>query len=229
MEIMAIIPARGGSKGIPRKNLIPFNGKPLIVHSIEQALTTARINRVVVSTDNEDIKNVSIKAGAEVIDRPAELSDDFATSESALKHTLEVYRAKEDYSPDWVVFLQATSPLREENDIANAIDHIIEENADSLFSSCLVHGFLWRENNGGIEPLNYDKNARMRRQDCPEDFIENGSIYIFRPEILMEQNNRLGGKITHYQMGALNSFQIDEPQDVELFQKLTALMENNVR
>ncbi len=222
-QILALIPARGGSKGIPGKNLVPLGGKPLLVHTLEQARNTPGISRVVVSTDDEDIARCALSHGAEVVRRPAELASDTATSEAALLHTLETLREEEDYRPDLVVFLQATSPLRRERDIHQAIATLEAEGADALFSAGPAHGFVWRQHGGGLEALSYDPGRRPRRQDTGEDLLENGSIYVFKPWVLQRFDNRLGGKIAVYRMDPLHSFQIDEPADLELFERLLAL------
>ncbi len=182
MNIIAIIPARGGSKGIPLKNIVPIHGKPLMAYSIEQAQATRSINRVVVTTDASEIAAVSQEYGAEVVWRPDELSGDKASSESALLHVLDFLQATEGYEPNLVVFLQATSPMRQPGDIENAIDTLRRENADSLLSVAPFHGFLWRRTAEGVRSFSYDYQHRQMRQDAPQDFVENGSIYIFKPE-----------------------------------------------
>src|SRR3954467_12096692 len=110
--VLAIIPARGGSKGIPRKNVRPFLGKPLLAHTIEHARLAPSVTRVVVSTDDAEIAAIAGRHGAEVVTRPADISGDVAGSEAALRHVLDHLEAAERYEPDLVVFLQATSPLR---------------------------------------------------------------------------------------------------------------------
>ena len=120
--VLAIIPARGGSKGIPRKNVRPLLGRPLLAHSIEHARQAPSVTRVVVSTDDAEIAAVARRFGAEVVDRPAEISGDAASSESALLHVLDHLRDAEGYEPDLVVFLQATSPLRRPGDVQGAIE-----------------------------------------------------------------------------------------------------------
>ena len=117
MRSVAIIPARGGSRGIPRKNLRVIAGKPLLAYTIEHALATPSIDRVVVSTDDVEIGTVAARHGAEVIWRPAEISGDRASSEAALLHALDELAARDDYRPDLVVMLQATSPLRRPDDV----------------------------------------------------------------------------------------------------------------
>jgi len=249
---LAIVPARGGSKGIPGKNLHPLGGKPLLAWSIEQARQTPRVARVLVSTDSIEIAKVAREYGAEIIMRPPEISGDTASSESCLVHALEWVQSGQgtplsakngehrslptsplaadcgprttDYRPpNLIVFLQATSPLRAPDDIQRAIETLEREQADSLFSACRAEGFTWRvEKNGILRSFSYDHLNRPRRQDAPEDLIENGSIYIFKPWVLRQFNNRLGGKIAVYRMSARNSIQIDEPADLELVEAVMA-------
>ena len=221
---LAIIPARGGSKGIPRKNLQPLDGRPLLAHSLEQARDARAVDRVIVSTDDQEIAEVSRRYGAEVVSRPAELAGDTASSESALLHALDVLRERENYEPDLVVFLQATSPLRHVDDIDQSIALLERKGADSLFSACSVHGFIWRRLGEDLQSVTYDHTQRQRRQDLDvEDYLENGSIYVFRPWVLREHGNRLGGRMVVYPMDPLHSFQIDEPADLELMEGLCHL------
>jgi YrbI family 3-deoxy-D-manno-octulosonate 8-phosphate phosphatase len=220
-ETIAIIPARGGSKGIPRKNFLPLAGKPLVAHSILQAQQVPAISRVIVSTDDEEIAAVSREWKAEVILRPAEISGDTASSESALLHVLDSLKEKEGFEPELVVFLQATSPMRAPDNITCAIEALKREGADSLFSSCRVEGFTWRLAGGIVKPVDYDPAMRPRRQDLPgETWEENGSFYLFKPWVLRKFNSRLGGKISLYRMSVLDSFQIDEPGDFEFIEHL---------
>ena len=161
--IVAIIPARGGSNGIPRKNIRLVGGKPLLAHTIEQARQTKAISRVIVSTDDDEIAVVAENFGAEVVRRPAELSTDTASSESALLHSLDHVRREEGCEPELVVFLQCTSPLRHPADIGNAIETLKRENADSLFSARHVEGFVWSSGeSGGVTAVNYDPTRRPR-------------------------------------------------------------------
>jgi CMP-N,N'-diacetyllegionaminic acid synthase len=219
-EIICLIPARGGSKGIPLKNIQPLGVKPLVAHSIEQARQCAAITRVIVTTDHPEIARAARQYGAQVIDRPAEISSDTATSEAALLHALDHLREKEGLEPDLVVFLQPTSPLRQPQDIARALETLEQEQADSLFSACPFHGCLWRRINGRLTSVTYDYQHRQRRQDAVEDFLENGSIYIFKPWVLRQFNNRLGGRIGLYLMDTYDSFQVDTPEDLEFMQSL---------
>ena len=133
-EIMAIIPARGGSKSIPRKNIVPLGGKPLIAWSIEAALGSKFITRTVVSSDDEEILKVAETHGAEVLRRPAELATDKATSEPVILHVLDHFLKHEKYEPDLVIYLQPTSPLRTTDDIDGAIRVFHQKEADALIS-----------------------------------------------------------------------------------------------
>ncbi len=215
-EILAIIPARGGSKGIPRKNLQLLAGKPLLVHTLEQACAARQVNRVVVSTDDPEIAALARGHGAQVIARPEALSGDTATSESALRHALDQLETSEGYAPELVVFLQCTAPLRRPHDIDAAIDHLRAAGADSLLSVVPFHGFLWGLTEGRPVALNYDFRHRPRRQDRPPEFRENGSIYVFRPWVLHQLDCRLGGQIALFPMDAWSGVDIDAPEDLLL-------------
>jgi N-acylneuraminate cytidylyltransferase len=220
MDILAIIPARGGSKRLPNKNILPFAGKPLLAHSIEQAKAAQAVSRVVVTTDCDQIDAVARAFGAEVVRRPAALGDDAATSESALEHVLQTLKDSEQYQPDLVVFLQCTSPIRSAGDIDSAIRTFTEDKADSLLSVCRAHVFLWRRGPSGIESVNYDYRNRRRTQDMPEEFIENGSIYVFKPWVLEACKNRLGGKVALFEMAFWAAWQIDTKEDLEFCELL---------
>ena len=220
MSCVAIIPARGGSKGIPRKNICAVAGKPLLAYTIEHAKGTPSIDRVVVSTDAPEIAAVATRYGAEVVWRPADLSGDSAASELALLHALDELAARDGYRPELVVMLQATSPIRHAHDVQRAIDTLKTEGADSLFSACTLHGFVWRRNCDGLSSVSYDYRTRRMRQDSPEDLLENGSIYVTRHDLLRETGNRLGGRIAVYRMNPLDSLQVDEPEDLIAVERL---------
>lgn len=217
LNIICIIPARGGSKGIHKKNLQSIDGKPLITWSIKQALHSKYIQeKVYVTSDCDEILKISFEHGAKTIKRPYSISDDFASSEDALLHALLLI-SEENEKIDFIVFLQATSPLRNINDIDNAIELIIEKNCDSLFSGNIYDGgFLWIKENDEYKSFNYDYKERLRRQDKVINYVENGSLYIFKPEILIQNKNRLGGKIGMYTMENWQSNEIDEPSDIDI-------------
>ncbi|MFA7114681.1 MAG: acylneuraminate cytidylyltransferase family protein, partial [Candidatus Omnitrophota bacterium] len=178
---IVIIPARGGSKGILNKNIINILGKPLIVWSIEAAINASLVNKIFVTTDDNAIADIAKNAGAEIIMRPFDLAADNSTSESALIHAIDALNDRDIY-PKNIIFLQATSPVREPGDIDNAMKIFIKEQLDSLFSCCKVRDrFLWEKSEDSYKSINYDFNDRQRRQDITPKYLENGSIYIFKP------------------------------------------------
>jgi CMP-N,N'-diacetyllegionaminic acid synthase len=212
--IVCIIPARGGSKGVHHKNIKLLIGKPLITHTIEQVKEAKYDLHLYVSTDDSEIADIASHSGSKVIMRPKELSGDLATSESALVHALNQIKLEDTI--EYIVFLQCTSVFRTSADIDAAIDLIICERADSLLSVVASHRFLWRVSEDGAESINYDFNHRPRRQDMDVQYQENGSIYIFKPWVLKELNNRLGGKIVLYEMDERSACDIDTEMDFKL-------------
>ena len=217
MKTLAIIPARGGSKRIPRKNVLEVGGKALIVHTVNQAQNSNHIDRVVVSTDDDEIADVSQRAGAEVLMRPAALSNGTATSESALIHALDELADTYNYVPDELVFLQCTSPLRRPTDIDDAIDRFRTMQFDSLFSVSRFRKYVWKLDGQIPRSVNFDYQAeRWREQDFPEQYEENGSIYVMRPWVLRSYNYRFGGRMGLYEMDSWGALQVDTPEDFAL-------------
>jgi len=216
MRVLSIIPARGGSKGIPRKNIVPVAGKPLVAWSIEAALGAKLVDEVAVSTDSEEIAAVSRKFGARVVMRPAEFATDQASSEVALLHAIEQVEREDSRPIDLVVFLQATSPVRDSGDIDGAIQRLLDAGADSCFSAFEEHfvGRFRMSSEGAVYPVNFSPEKRPRRQEYPMEYVENGNIYVFTPRILRECGSRMGGKIVVYPMNALDSIQIDCVEDL---------------
>jgi len=228
MKIKAIILARGGSKGIPNKNIMDFCGKPLIQWTIEQCKGSKYIgdcigmnDNIYVSSDSSKILKVAIDNRVLIVDRPDNISEDTSTSEEAIAHWLELFKIDCDY----VVFLQVTSPLRTSEDIDNAIETIINTGADSLYSACKLDDYcIWNNKN---ESITYDYVYRGRRQDKESFYLENGSIYVFKPYVCFKggfyssdynklHGNRLSGEITRYIMPFWKSYEIDEPDDIEI-------------
>jgi N-acylneuraminate cytidylyltransferase len=213
---LAVIAARGGSKGIPHKNLIDLCGKPLIAWTVMQAAAARGVDAVAVSSDSDQILAAAEAAGAVGVRRPEDISGDLASSESAWLHALEHLDGK--LGPfGRVVALQATSPIRESGDIEQALATFEREELDSLLSVCEVEDYFnWRIGANGPEPINYDFRNRRMRQQIEKRYLENGSFYVLIPALLREQNNRLGGKIGMHLMERHKMFQIDRPEDIKL-------------
>lgn len=215
-KTLAVIAARGGSKGIPHKNLLDLCGKPLIAWTVEQARAARGVDVVAVSSDSDQILAAAEAAGAVGVRRPDDISGDLASSESAWLHALEAVDARLGRF-ERIVALQATSPIREPADIENALATFDREQLDSLLSVCEVEDYFnWRIGASGPEPINYDYQNRRMRQQIEKRYLENGSFYVLIPSLLREQNNRLGGKIGFHVMERHKMFQIDRPEDVKL-------------
>lgn len=215
MNILAIIPARGKSKGIPQKNLQIVAGHPLVAWSIKAAKTSANINRIVVSTDDQSIAETALSYGAEVVKRPDEISGDEASSESALLHVLETLRMREGYLPDLLVFLQCTSPLTVAEDIDNCINKMIKNNADTATTVTDFHYFLWRETpEGNAEGINHDKHIRERRQERDPQYLETGAVYVMKTEGFLKHKHRFFGKTILSVMPPARVLEIDNPSDL---------------
>lgn len=220
-NVVAIILARGGSKGIPGKNIIDFCGKPLIVWTIEQFQHAMRVDSIWVSSDSERILDIGRSCNVETIRRPDGISGDSATSESGWLHALESIENKAG-KVDMIIAPQVTSPLREPADIESGLREFQEGKWDSMFSCSVAEDlFFWeKKSDGTLGSINYDYKNRGRRQEIPKQYIENGSFYIFKPEILRQYNNRLGGKIGMTQMEFWKMFEIDSMEDIRMCEAL---------
>jgi len=213
MKISALIPARGGSKGIINKNIRLLNGKPLVVYSIEQALNSEYIDDVYVSSDSEIILNISKDSGAKIILRPEDISGDTATTESVIDHFL----TKVD--TDVIVLIQCTSPFRQKDCFDEAILEL-KKGYDSIISVSPTHKFRWKLDDALIKPL-YDYKNRPRRQDIIDvDFVETGSFYIFKKRAYLKDKNRLCGEIGYHIMPEQYSYEIDTENDFKVIEAL---------
>ncbi len=220
-NVLAVIPARGGSKGIPDKNIKMLVGKPLIAHTIDAAIHSNHINRVVVSTDSQEIQKISKAYGAEIIKRPSEISGDTASSESALLHALDYLEENEGYKPDLIVFLQCTSPLTLPEDIDSTIQVLMNEGADTALSVAPFHYFLWkRKEDGSVIGINHNKDVRQLRQEREDQYLENGAIYVMNAKGFKINKHRFFGKTAQYIMPKERSLEIDEPVDLRIAEVL---------
>ena len=184
---LAVIPARGGSKGIPGKNLQTVGGLSLIARSVQAAFASRGTERVVVSTDDEAIAQEARSHGAEVVQRPAALADDSSSSESALLHTLDILK-EQGPLPEQLIFLQCTSPFTSGAQIDKVLTALSDPAINSAFAVAPWHGFLWRSDGKGI---NHDpKQPRQRRQDLEPTYLETGAIYAMKTAAFRSSGNR---------------------------------------
>lgn len=226
---VAFIPARGGSKAIPLKNIRLLYGKPLIYWTSKAACESKYIDKVYVATDSEEIKecvqNIKSSGGdkfskLEVIGRSKDNASDTASTESAM---LEFAN---NYEFDVIVLIQATSPLIEGEDIDNSFEIYNSDDTDSVLSVVHQKRFLWEKIGDVIVPQNYDVYARPRRQDFEGFYLENGALYITSREALMKSRNRVSGKIKAYVMPEDTAIEIDEYSD---FYIVEALLEKRMK
>lgn len=216
---VAIIPARGGSKGIPLKNLQKVAGISLLARAINAAQASPSIDRVIVSTDHDGIAAEALRAGAEVAHRPAEIAGDTATSESALIHTLSTL--DEDF--DITVFMQCTSPFIDSASIENAVRTVRDDDADVVFSAVEDHSFLWRlDDDTQAVAVGHEASFRPRRQDRAKHFNETGAFYVMRTSGLIEHEHRFFGRIGIEEVPPEHAREIDDMSDLTLVRAIAA-------
>lgn len=210
MKVLAVIPARGGSKGIPLKNIKMLGGKPLLGYTIEEAKKSKFIDRLVVSTDHSEISELARSQDVEVIIRPTHLATDEASTESALIHVLDTL--DNGYRPDYVVTLEPTSPLRTAALIDRCIERCISGDSDSVITLKETRECLGRLAEGGrFEYLS--KNQPRRRQDREPLFFESGTVYVTKTEVLLKRNSVLGENIIGVVVDGDEAIDINTPAD----------------
>ena len=223
-SVLSIIPARGGSKGVPRKNIKNLNGKPLIAYSIEEARKSKYIDRTVVSTEDEEIAKVSQKFGAEVpCLRPLELSRDDSLTIDCVIHMLNWLREEQNYIPDYVCLLQCTSPLRTYEDIDGTIEKAVTSNFDGAVSVCEAEVNPYWTNVFDEDKLKYfieEGKYIMRRQDLPKVYRMNGAVCIVKTDILKKERTFEPENVTGYIMKRENSIDIDNKVDFFIAESL---------
>lgn len=226
-KILAVIPARGGSKGIHRKNLVEINDIPLIGYSIEHAQKSQTINRIVVSTEDPEIKAVALRFGAEVIDRPMELAEDHVLDLPVFEHVLKQLAENEGYKPDLIVHLRPTSPYRQLNWIDDAVKLLSSHpDADSVrsVSSPEKHPYrmFYIGQDGYLDPIMKHEHPMpylLRRQDLPDVFYYNCVIDVTRPETIKLKASMTGDKILPLIMNPSDVFDLDTPQDLQMIKE----------
>lgn len=221
MDSIAIIPARGGSKGIPDKNLQTVGGESLISRAVRTCLLVESISTAYVSTDSDSIAEEAMEAGATVIMRPAELSRDDSSSEEALIHALE----NMETSPKFVVFAQCTSPFTSSLDIQKAIEILEHKLGDVAFSVVANKHFVWEEGeeDGSLTPVGHPAHYRPRRQDLTSQFMETGNFYAFRSDRFLSARYRFHGVIKPVVIDDSLAIEIDDPHDLDLANALENL------
>jgi YrbI family 3-deoxy-D-manno-octulosonate 8-phosphate phosphatase len=214
---MTVIPARGGSKGIPRKNLQTVGGVPLVLRAIDAAVESRLCSLVLVSTDDDEIGRLAAARGAYVVRRPAAISGDTSSSESAVGHAIEAYFADGGSLPDVTVMAQCTSPFLTGLDIDGVIAEVLSGSCDSCFTAVSSHSFSWSFQDGGeVAPLAHDPARRLPRQALPHHVIETGGAYAFRTDLFQATPSRFVGKVKAYIVDELRAREIDTPEDLEI-------------
>jgi YrbI family 3-deoxy-D-manno-octulosonate 8-phosphate phosphatase len=237
--VLAVIPARGGSKGVPGKNIATVGGVPLVARAVRACAGARRVTGVIVSTDDPVIAEVARSTGAEVVLRPAAIAGDTATSEAAVLHAMDAHQAMSGTAADVVVLVQCTSPFITSDDIDGVVAAITEEGADTALTVAPFHGFVWRENDaaatgsavGSVPPtaggvgVNHDKASRPRRQDRPQDLLETGAAYAMRTDGFREVEHRFFGRTALVWTDPARVLEIDEPADLERARALAPLLD----
>jgi YrbI family 3-deoxy-D-manno-octulosonate 8-phosphate phosphatase len=225
--VLAVIPARGGSKGVPGKNLAPVGGVPLVARAIRACTGAQRVTAVVVSTDDPSIAEVARAAGAEVVLRPVAIAGDTATSEAAVLHAMDAHTAMSGAAADVVLLVQCTSPFITSEEIDGCVAAITEEGADSAHTVAPFHGFVWREEPGpqGALGVNHDRSTRPRRQDRPQDLLETGAAYAMRADGFRAANHRFFGRTALIRTDPARVLEIDEPADLARARALAPLLD----
>lgn len=234
--VIAVIPARGGSKGIPGKNLKRVGGVSLVARAVAAALAAESIDVVYVSTDDAAIAQAARAAGAQVIDRPLELAGDTASSENALLHALDAVSSNAVSSPsassdpgpsaapEVLVFIQATSPFIDPADLDAAVDRVLHDGYDSVFSARKTHAFLWRLTDDGAVGLNHEASVRLRRQDLEPQFEETGAFYVMRTAGFLAARHRFFGRTGVALVNDLTAIDIDTAEDLEIASRVAPLL-----
>ena len=231
-EVLAIIPARGGSKGVKRKNIRELNGIPIIGYTINAARNSKYVSRVMVSTEDAEIADVSMSLGAEVpFLRPSELASDNSPTMDCILHMLKYLEENEGYIPDYVVLLQCTSPLRTSKHIDEAYEKLINSSFDSIISVAEVESNPYWSNIFKGEKLEYfieDGKKITRRQDLPEVYRMNGAIYLAKLNVLKNENTFECENLTGYVMDEYASVDIDTEMDFKIAEVILKEFSNRI-
>ncbi|MFI7411311.1 cytidylyltransferase domain-containing protein [Streptomyces sp. NPDC049627] len=237
-RVLAVIPARGGSKGVPAKNLMPVGGVPLVARAVRECRASRLVTDVVVSTDDQGIAAAARQAGAEVVLRPAAIAGDTATSEAAVLHAMDAHEALHGAPVDVVLLVQCTSPFIVREDIDAVVKAIVANGADTSLTVAPFHGFVWRHGDDdataaeteraattGGYGVNHDKSFRPRRQDRPQDFLETGAAYAMDARGFREHKHRFFGRTELVRTDPARVLEIDDPHDLARARALAPLFD----
>lgn len=237
-RVLAVIPARGGSKGVPAKNLMPVGGVPLVARAVRECRASRLVTDVVVSTDDQGIAAAARQAGAEVVLRPAAIAGDTATSEAAVLHAMDAHEALHGAPVDVVLLVQCTSPFIIREDLDGVVKAIVANGADTALTVAPFHGFVWRHGDddaaaaeteraaaGGGYGVNHDKSFRPRRQDRPQDFLETGAAYAMAADGFREHKHRFFGRTELVRTDPARVLEIDDPHDLARARALAPLFD----
>ncbi|MET9253488.1 acylneuraminate cytidylyltransferase [Streptomyces sp. NPDC003717] len=225
-RVLAVIPARGGSKGVPAKNLAPVGGVPLVARAVRECLAGRLVTDVVVSTDDQAIATAAREAGAEVVLRPAAIAGDTATSEAAVLHALDAHEALHGAPVDVVLLVQCTSPFLTRADVDGVAAAVVEDGADTAVTVAAFHGFVWRDGDtpdAGGTGVNHDKAHRPRRQDRPQDLLETGAAYAMDAAGFRAHRHRFFGRTDLVRTDPARVLEIDDPHDLARARALAPL------
>ncbi|MFB8776907.1 cytidylyltransferase domain-containing protein [Streptomyces broussonetiae] len=235
-RVLAVIPARGGSKGVPAKNLAPVGGVPLVARAVRECRAARLVTDVVVSTDDHAIAAAARQAGAEVVLRPAAIAGDTATSEAAVRHAMDAHEALHGAPVDVVLLVQCTSPFLVREDIDGVAAAVAENGADTAVTVAPFHGFVWRDADQEAtdtegEPVtggygvNHDKSFRPRRQDRPQDYLETGAAYAMAAPGFREHGHRFFGHTELVRTDPARVLEIDDPHELARARALAPLFD----
>ncbi|MER5975804.1 acylneuraminate cytidylyltransferase [Streptomyces sp. NPDC001857] len=240
-RVLAVIPARGGSKGVPAKNLAPVGGVPLVARAVRECRAARLVTDVVVSTDDEAIAAAARQAGAQVVPRPAAIAGDTATSEAAVLHAMDAHAALSGTPADVVLLVQCTSPFLVRQDVDAVAAAVVEGGADTALTVAPFHGFVWRDaaddpaahtgtggaRTAGGHGVNHDKSFRPRRQDRPQDLLETGAAYAMDAAGFREHRHRFFGHTELVRTDPARVLEIDDPHDLARARALAPLLDAN--
>ncbi|MEV6960051.1 N-acylneuraminate cytidylyltransferase [Streptomyces sp. NPDC051207] len=249
-RVLAVIPARGGSKGVPAKNLAPVGGVPLVARAVRECLAARLVTDVVVSTDDRAIAAAAREAGAEVVLRPAAIAGDTATSEAAVLHAMDAHEALHGAAVDAVLLVQCTSPFIVREDVDGVAAAVVEDGADTALTVAPFHGFIWRDAENAQNPenadnpenaenaalpegapasgghgVNHDKSFRPRRQDRPQDLLETGAAYAMDAAGFRKHRHRFFGRTELVRTDPARVLEIDDPHDLARARALAPLFD----